>query len=362
MKLSRYAPTSDATVARRRRLTAERIRPRREHLHVASEHGTIGPVADARAPSERVPLSARILDRLGNVSRRLPNLLWKNRIGRALAYSLGDPPAVQARFGGLTIWLRPASRGCSGAFWSGAYEEDFTDFLIALLERGWVVADVGANLGLVGLFLADRLRTLGSGKVLLFEPVPANNALLRRSLAENALQGYAQLFEVGLADHRTTAVITVQGRPGRSGNALLRAPSTGHQYRHGTDVLIELDCLDDVLARHGQLDIDLVKVDVEGAEVAFLRGALATVDRCRPIIFGEFHPGLMPLHETAFPDAMELLAPFEYRVLAFKAGLHLVEVDVKPGRYDVVLVPDRRLAHFVERTSAAGIRVELRAD
>jgi FkbM family methyltransferase len=331
-----------------------------EHLHVASEHGTIGPVADARAPSERVSLSGRIVGRVGNVSRRLPNLLWKNRIGRALAYCLGDPPAVPARFGGLTIWMRPASRSSSEAFWSGAYEQDFTDFLMALLEPGWVVADVGANLGLVGLPLGDRLRSLGSGKVLLFEPVPANNALLRRSLAENALQVYAQLFEVGLADHRTTAIITVEGRPGRSGNAVLQAPSTGHHQ--GTDVLIELDCLDDVLACHGQPNIDLVKVDVEGAEVAFLRGALATVDRCRPIIFGEFHSGLMPLHGTAFPDAIELLAPFEYRILAFKGRLHLVEVDAEPGRGDVVLVPHRRLAHFVERTSECGIQVELRAD
>jgi FkbM family methyltransferase len=72
--------------------------------------------------------------------------------------------------------------------------------LVTLLEPGWVVADVGANIGLIGLRLADHLRTLGSGKVLLFEPVPANNALLRRSLVANNLQQYAELFEVGLSD------------------------------------------------------------------------------------------------------------------------------------------------------------------
>ena len=282
-------------------------------------------------------------------------------MGRALAYSLGDPSAVQARVGGLTFWLRPADRSCSEAFWSGAYEEEFIDFLTALLEPGWTVADVGANVGLVGLPLADRLRTLGVGKVLLFEPVPANNALIRRSVAENSLQGYAELFEVGLAAHRSKAVITVEGRPRTSGNAVLRSLPKGH--RHGSEVLIELDRLDDILARHGQLDIDLVKVDIEGAEIAFLLGALATIDRCRPVIFGEFNSSFMPLYGTEFPEAMKLLAPFEYRVLAFETRFQLVEVDPEPGRGNVVLVPNRRMTCFIERIFVrAGIRVELQGN
>jgi hypothetical protein len=49
-------------------------------------------------------------------------------------------------------------------------------------------------------------------------------------------------------------------------------------------------------------------VDIEGAEVPLLRGALATIDRCRPIICGEFHSDFMVLHGTQFPDAMALLA------------------------------------------------------
>ena len=79
-------------------------------------------------------------------------------MGRLAAYLLGDPPAVQGSIGGLRVWLRPADRTASAAFWSGRFEEDFVALLTAVLEPGMTVVDAGANVGMVGLRLAAHLR------------------------------------------------------------------------------------------------------------------------------------------------------------------------------------------------------------
>src|SRR5580704_11021291 len=142
------------------------------------------------SPTAELPTSARVLSKLGSWSRRLPPSRQKNRLGRVTAYLLGDPPAAQASVGGIRLWLRPADRTASGAFWSGKYEEESTELLTGLLEPGMTVVDAGANVGMIGLRLADRLRTLGAGRVLLVEPIPANMWLLKASLRSNHLEDY----------------------------------------------------------------------------------------------------------------------------------------------------------------------------
>ena len=73
-------------------------------------------------------------------------------------------------------------------------------------------------------------------------------------------------------------------RPGFSG--FISTTNEGDQTRQYT---VDCDRLDNVIPADHR--VDFMKIDVEGAELFVLRGARATIDRCRPAIVFECGPG-----------------------------------------------------------------------
>ncbi|HET6336307.1 MAG TPA: FkbM family methyltransferase [Polyangiales bacterium] len=148
--------------------------------------------------------------------------------------------------------------------------------------------DIGAHLGSqLGRFV-DLARF---GRHLAFEPVPYKARWLRRKFPNVDVRELA-LHE---AEGRQTFFVN-ESRPGYSG---LR------RHEAGNDVLREITVdqhrLDEVV--DPSLDIDLIKIDVEGAELFVLRGATRLLDRCRPtLLFESTKTGLATWQLT--PDAM----------------------------------------------------------
>lgn len=326
------------------------------------------PSPDANGPATGGPRRA-VLATAATLSRRLPPSRAKRRVGRVLAAALGSPSGVPAPVGGLSFLLAPADRTAAEPFWDGTYEDDLVDFLAALVEPDWVVADVGANVGLIAVRLAARLDALGgSGTVLAFEPVAANAELLEATLRRNDLGRRCRVARTALGDRNGEAVMRVERWGSGSGNAVLDQPSVGRRagsplgdgagpatdHLGGAPVAVTVSTLDD-LWRLGDVGrLDLVKLDVEGAEVAVLRGARATVASLRPIVVGEFNAALMPRHGTTVLDAVALLGPTGYRSFAFADRLSLVEVEPVVGAGDLCLVPDERVPEVAAKLAAVG--------
>jgi FkbM family methyltransferase len=266
---------------------------------------------------------------------------------------------------GVELVLRPADRTAGAAFWNGEYDDQLVALLGALLEPSTVFADVGANVGLIGLRIASRFPSVWGpepaglhhrGQVQLFEPVPANVALIEASLALNPTLGeFAVVLPLGLSDAATRSPLHVEGRGDRSGNAALKeAPGAA---RGRSTVWAEFDRLDDVLDSHQLPPPTVMKLDVEGAELACLRGAVSTIERHRPIIFGEFNTDLMPLYGSSFLDSWAILEPNGYRVFRFEDPSRLRQAVPRALLGDVLLVPDDRLAHARELLGRAGIEL-----
>jgi FkbM family methyltransferase len=319
----------------------------------------------AAGPHDDEELRARLLEHAGRLSRRVAPSRTKSRAGRALAYLLGDPGRVRCEVDGVELVLRPADRTAGAAFWNGEYDDQLVTLLGALLEPSTVFADVGANVGLIGLRIARRLRELwpaGSptvdrrGQVQLFEPVPANVALIDASLARNPeLAEFCVMVPLGLSESSTKMALHVEGRGNRSGNAALKEPPGAERGR--TTVVAEFERLDDVLDTHHLPGPTLMKLDVEGAELACLRGAVSTLERHHPIIFGEFNTDLMPLYGSSFLDSWELLERNGYRIFCFDGPTRLRQVPPKAKLGDVLLVPDDRLDAASGLLASAGIEL-----
>lgn len=310
-------------------------------LSVLRSHPLTAQAEPMSSPTGMLPLT-KLLRTWGNMSRSLPYSRTKSRAGRALAYALGDPPAIPAQVGGSTLYLRPAGRTTGEPFWNGRYEEHVVGMLIALTTPSSVFLDVGANVGLIGIRVANHMKRTGGGKVFFFEPVPSNLDLLNMSLQANDLAGTGTVLEVALSDSAGAIDMTVEGRGHRSGNAWFTEPDQATARRLTETVRVDKTRLDDLTDNHPEiLSTDLVKMDVEGSETAVLRGGMTVISRALPIIYGEFAGG------EGLPGAYGLLAALGYRIFAFKTATCLEEVESAPGRGDVFLVPPARIHHLV---------------
>lgn len=223
----------------------------------------------------------------------------------------------------------PADLSVVGALASsnGSWEPHVGAVFRRVVPRGGVCLDLGANIGAHALGLAVLAGP--EGTVVAFEPGPTNGAFLTRNLAalqppcarthvvrvalwdepgEIAMAAISELAGCAFVAPRPT-----EGPPG--GEALIRSVVTGEAVSSmPLNVTIETVPalrLDDWMASATEAParVDVVKLDVEGAEPRVLRGAASTLARHRPVLITEYNPATARAYFDAEPQAyFQLLA------------------------------------------------------
>ncbi|ROR92331.1 FkbM family methyltransferase [Nocardioides aurantiacus] len=153
------------------------------------------------------------------------------------------------------------------------------------------IVDAGANIGLATLFFRDRHP---DARIVCFEPDPRSYACLVRNLEVNGITGVTA-HNTGLAEERGTVVLFVNPAVADSSQSI--SPSFASSLLDGgTPDRLEIQVAP--LAEFLDEPVDLMKLDVEGAELGALRGAgegLRDVAR----IYMEYHNvPESPLHEV----------------------------------------------------------------
>lgn len=157
----------------------------------------------------------------------------------------------------------------------GLWEATVTNWFHRVVRPGHHVVDVGANIGYFSVLGAKLAGP--TGRVLGFEPNPRLRPLAARNLAANALHGHAEVREA--AAWSESAELTFHVREHYAGNS-----SVTPMHENTLDQLADTErpvavrgvALDDELDGFGR--VDLLKIDVEGAEVRALRGLRRTLD------------------------------------------------------------------------------------
>jgi len=161
-----------------------------------------------------------------------------------------------------------AINGC----WLGTYELDKQGALERFVKPGMTIYDIGAQAGFYTLFFS---RLVGDrGRIFAFEPCPYEARFLLDHVRMNKLANVRAILaavddQAGLVPMSTNRGMT-QNRIHDDSDTALIVPS------------LNLDSLDLPAP-------DLIKMDVEGAESAVLKGAQRTLHEARPVVFVALH-------------------------------------------------------------------------
>jgi FkbM family methyltransferase len=187
-------------------------------------------------------------------------------------------------------------------YYQGLWRRDCR-ILARLIKPGQVIIDAGANIGYFAFLFAKWMR--GNGIVHAFEPFPGTAMRFERNLALNPrLQPVIRLHRSAISDFvgRTTMCAPDQGNQGC--NFLNPAGETEVSV-----TTLDAFCESERLTR-----VDMIKIDVEGSEVALLRGAEETIRRFHPVLMIEVNPSTLQNFGCTARDLIEAIGRYGYRL------------------------------------------------
>ena len=189
----------------------------------------------------------------------------------------------------------------------GHYETHVQRFMASVVDAAAVCVDVGANLGVHTLQLA---RLAPQGRVYALEPSP----LCFRYLTENIdLAGVANVQALPIALGAEGGEATLNESVVHPGGSFISRTDA----EETTKVAINIETLDTLAGRLQIERLDFVKVDIEGLEVDFLKGARRTLSAQQPIIVMECNP--VALHRFQNQRAVDLFSSLKriYRTVGY---------------------------------------------
>ena len=213
---------------------------------------------------------------LGRLCERIR--LWAARHAPSTPYLINDFRGDES----FRCFLRDHMGG--QIFFKGSYSGDQLILVERLLPEDGVFIDVGAN---QGEFSVAAARVAPRGKVIAFEPVSEYRERLLANIQLNKFEN-VHVVAAALGEHEGELPIYDQVNNDADGTRNEGLPTLFVSASRSNPVeIVAVKRLDDVLTSLGISRVDVIKLDIEGAEWIALRGAVHTLTTCRPILILE---------------------------------------------------------------------------
>jgi FkbM family methyltransferase len=223
-----------------------------------------------------------------HAARRVPGLhtLFRETTDRLAGRLVnGQREYRRVQIGPVTPILDVSSFTVKGRYFSRVpYEPVTTDAVLAMLEPGGVFFDIGANAGYFSVLAA--LRVGAAGRVFAFEPNPEVRRQLQRHIDRNGLTDRVRVSDVALADRNDDNVTFFVSCWADNDGISSLTPSAETMARGGlsaeSTIQVRVRTFDSWIEAERPRRIDLMKIDVEGAEAQVVRGMAQSFARVRP--------------------------------------------------------------------------------
>lgn len=190
---------------------------------------------------------------------------------------------------GFKINASPRDYASYGIYFFGEYDARMTDVIRHFLRPGMTAWDVGTERGWFTCLMASCVGK--SGRVDAFEAFPGNAQRLRANLA---LNDFPQVHVHAMAVSDRPGVLRFEPPSDAVTHHkayLSDCSGVGYLTSEPSATAIEVPSvtLDEVADREGIHRLDFIKMDIEGAETAALRGAEKTLRKFRPVLAVEYN-------------------------------------------------------------------------
>lgn len=246
-----------------------------------------------------------------------------------------EPEWRSFSFKGINMKVDISKSMGSAIYWRGAHDWAPIFVLGQILKKGQTVIDVGANQGEYSLWAVKH--TGPNGKVIAFEPMDGLFEQLKTNFSLNPSYRKALIpVKSGLSDE--PGQLNLYGKEGDNEGVNTMFPTDTHT------VLIQeikLDTLDNQLQLMNTGKVDLIKVDVEGAELQVLKGALNTLKKHKPNLMIEINREACQAGGYEPEEIFELLRPLGYTFQKIGLRGKCIPIDHVPKEFCNILATAR---------------------
>jgi FkbM family methyltransferase len=248
-------------------------------------------------------LRAAHLRNVGDL-RRLLGSFERQLAPSPLEVRFGREDLAEYRLGAYTLYALRDDVSVSSTVLSGVpYEPHITAVLERWCRPGMTVIDIGANIGWHTFALSQQVGA--AGQVVAIEPNSENCRLIILGVLRNDI-GNVTILPVAL--DRRQGWDYFGTHLGSNGGFL---PVTTETLEEGRGVVVPTFRLDDLV----QAPVDLIKIDVEGAEARVLEGATGLLRARRPVIVSEFSLEMLQrVSDCRGERYLQMIADYGYRV------------------------------------------------
>ena len=243
---------------------------------------------------------------------------------RTMSRIMKDP--IPFNYKGLVLYYDPTgvrSRLIRAGTWT--YEEAITRLIVGELAlfNAPTMLDIGAH---IGFMILNVVASVPDTRIFAFEPGPRQFSLLERTIRANGLQERVTLYNQAVSRETGMVPFACQQKfpvaDYSMGDGLLNTQRWGK----AKTIQVRAQRLDDWWRMCGEPEINVMKIDAEGAELWILEGAIACLSCCRPLIVLELQPENLRAYPYDAKDVAIWLSDNGFRLMGM-AGERIADIE-----------------------------------
>ncbi len=220
-------------------------------------------------------------------------------------------------------------------FFFGVYDVPGINYIKRTLKPGDVFIDIGANIGTYSISASGCLDKEMGGTIYAFEPV---SSIYKRLIDNIELNQVDNILpnKLGIIDDNKTINLYLSSNENLGMSSIFH-----HDTESGEVEKVEAIRLDDFISENNIKKVDLVKIDIEGAEIFALKGMVETLKKFTPILLVEISQNVLEGNNVSGEDIFNFMRNIGYSPYCIKETGELFPFDIETGEFrtNYVFVP-----------------------
>lgn len=203
-----------------------------------------------------------------------------------------------------------------------SYEKEL-ELLNMFLKEGDTCIDVGANIGIWSYHMSKAVGN--SGKVFAIEPMPLSYKILNNVISKKKLNN-VESYKIAFGEKEENVSMNIeQDKYGMK--SLSTAHISKNSLSQGSELTVPVKTLDKFISSNNINNIKLIKCDIEGAELPFIKGGMNVFKNDKPILICEIQATNAAKFGYSPKDVFDLLDSFSYQAYLYRSN-KLVKINL----------------------------------